>query len=209
MPPYLPMARVASNTRRRLVEQLRRQGGLSRRDLDAAGVHPRWLRRLQDEGVIERVRAGVYRAAEAPHTTNQTLFEACAAVPDGVICMTTALAYHRLTTVNPPLIEMAIPRDHWKPQVSYPHIRFYEFRDMTTGLERVRGPRRQELRVFNAERAICDAFRLRHEVGKDVALEALQTYLRRRSGARAEPLLRIARATGVFNIIRPYVEALA
>src|SRR2546427_9106944 len=105
------------STRGRLLARLRRQGSLSRRDLEAEGVHPRWLRRLQDEGVIERVRPGVYRAAEAPETTDQTLFEACAAVPDGVVCMTSALAYHGLSTVNPPRIEMALPRDHWKPVV--------------------------------------------------------------------------------------------
>jgi len=197
------------DTRARLVGQLQRNGSLRRQDLVAEGVHPRWLRRLQDEGVIERMGPGLFRPTEAPETIEETLFEACATVADGVICMTSALAYHGLTTVNPPLIEIAIPRDSWKPVVAYPPIRFYEFRDMTTGLQRVRGPRGRELRVFNPERAICDAFRLRHEVGKDVALEALQAYLRRRSGRRIETLLRMARTTGVFNVIRPYVEALA
>jgi len=38
---------------------------------------------------------------------------------------------------------------------------------------------------------------------------ALQGYLRKRSGRWVEPLLRVARKTGVFNVIRPYVEALA
>ncbi len=203
------MAQTTSKTRAHLVGKLRRDGALTRQDLDAEGVHPRWLRRLQDEGVIERVRAGVYRPREAPETASQTLFEACAAVPEGVICMTTALAYHRLTTVNPPLIEMAIPRDHWKPVVAYPPVRLHEFRDMATGVERVRGPRRLELRIFNQERSICDAFRLRREIGKDVAIEALQLYVRQRSGRRLESLLRVARRTGVFTIIRPYVEALA
>jgi hypothetical protein len=196
------------STRDRLISRLHKQGSLSRRDLDSEGVHPRWLRRLRDEGVIERVRAGVYRAAEAPETTDQGLFEACAAVPSGIVCMTSALAYHKLSTVNPSRIEMAIPRDHWKPVVEYPPIRFYEFRDMTTGLEHVRGHGRAELSIFNPERSICDAFRLRHEIGKDIALEALQNYLRRRSGRRVEGLMRIARVTGVLNIIRPYVEAL-
>lgn len=203
------MPRTTSKTRAHLVGKLQRQGSLSRRDLDAEGVHPRWLRRLQDEGVIERVRAGVYRPAKAPETTTQTLFEACAAIPEGVVCMTTALAYHGLTTVNPPLIDMALPRDSWRPVVAYPPVRFYEFRDMITGLERIRGGRGLELRIFGEERSICDAFRLRHEIGKDVALEALQRYLRKRSGRRVEQLLRVARKTGVFNIIRPYVEALA
>lgn len=199
---------MPNTTRDRLITHLRKGGSLTRRHLDAEGIHPRWLRRLRDEGVIERIRAGVYRAAEPPESTDQSLFEACAAVADGVVCMTSALAYHRLSTVNPRRVEIAIPRDHWKPVVAYPPIRFYEFRDMTTGLQRLDGPGRAELRIFNAERSICDAFRLRHEIGKDIALEALQSYLRQRSGRRVEGLMRIARDTGVLNIIRPYVEAL-
>lgn len=199
-----------TDTRKHLLRQLERSGWLRRQDLDADGIHPRWLRRLQDEGVIERARAGLYRSTEAPETADQTLFEACAAVPEGVICLTSALAYQRLTTANPSAIEMAIPRDHWRPRVAYPPIRFYEFRPrlMRLGLELKRGPRRQELRVFNAERAICDAFRLRRIVGKDIALEALQAYLRRRSGRRVDDLLKMARATRVLRLIRPYVEAL-
>ncbi|HEX9268730.1 MAG TPA: type IV toxin-antitoxin system AbiEi family antitoxin domain-containing protein, partial [Candidatus Limnocylindria bacterium] len=63
----------------------------TRRDLDAEHIHARWLRRLRDEGVIERVRAGIYRAAEPPETTDQTLFDACAVVPQGVVCMASAL----------------------------------------------------------------------------------------------------------------------
>ncbi len=201
------MPRTTPTTRDRLVARLRRQGSLTRRDLDAEHIHARWLRRLRDEGVIERVRPGVYRAAEPPETTDQTLFEACAVVPQGVVCMASALAYHRLSTINPSRIEMAIPRDQRKPVVAYPPIRFYEFRDMATGLERVRA-RGAELRIFNAERSICDAFRLRHEIGKDVALEALRTYLQRGPDRRVEVLLTIARDAGVFNVIRPYVEAL-
>lgn len=102
----------------------------------------------------ERARAGLYRSTEAPKTADQTLFEACAAVPEGVICLTSALAYHRLTTANPSAIEMAIPRDHWRPRVTYPPIHFYEFwpRLMHRGLEVTRRPQRRQLRVFNAER---------------------------------------------------------
>ena len=201
---------TTTDTRRHLLRELQRSGWLRRRDLDADGIHPRWLRRLQDEGVIARARAGLYRSTEAPETADQTLFEACATVPEGVICLTSALAYHRLTTANPSAMEMAIPRDHWRPRVTYPPIRFYEFRPrfMRLGLEVKHGPQRQQLRVFNAERAICDAFRLRRIVGKDIALEALQAYLRRRSGRRVDYLLRMARETRVLRIIRPYVEAL-
>ncbi len=201
---------TTTDTRKHLLRQLQRSGWLRRQDLDADGIHPRWLRRLQDEGVIERARAGLYRSTEAPETADQTLFEACAAVPEGVICLISALAYHRLTTSNPSAIEMAIPRDHWQPRVAYPPIRFFEFRPrlMLLGLELKGGPQHRQLRVFSAERAICDAFRLRRIVGKDIALEALQVYLRRRSGRRVDDLLKMARETRVMRLIRPYVEAL-
>jgi len=201
---------ATTDARAHLLRTLQRDGWLRRRDLDEAGIHARWLRRFQDEGLIERARAGLYRSTEAPETTDQTLFEACAAVPEGVICLTSALAHHQLTTANPSIIQMAIPRDRWRPTVTYPPIRFFEFRPrlMKLGIERIAGPRGQELRVFNAERAVCDAFRLRRIVGKDIALEALQTYLRRTSGRRIDDLLKMARETRVVQMIRPYVEAL-
>jgi len=203
--------RTYANTRSLLIRKLKRAGWLRRRDLDKEGIHPRWLRRLRDEGVIERVGAGLYRSTEAPDSTDQSLVEACAAVPEGVVCLTSALAYHDLTTANPSVIQMAIPRGHWRPKLTYPPIRFYEFRPrlMHLGLDVTRRPERGVIRVFNQERAICDAFRLRRIVGKDMALEALQTYVRRRSGRRLDPLLKMARATRVLHLVRPYVEALS
>jgi hypothetical protein len=201
---------VTADSRTRLLKVLKRDGALRRKDLDSEGIHARWLRRLQDEGLIVRTRAGVYRSPDAPETIDQALFEACAAVPEGVICLTSALVYHQLTTTNPSVIDMAIPRDHWHPALDYPPVRFYEFRPrlMQLGVQRVAGPRGQELRVFNAERAVCDAFRLRRIAGKDIALEALQTYLRRRAPRRINELLQMARDTRVLGLIRPYVEAL-
>ena len=202
------MARSTSTTRDRLLARLDRQGWLTRRDLDADRIHARWLGRLLAEGVIERVSRGVYRAAGAPQTSDETLFDACAAVPRGVVCLLSALAYHQLSTVNPTRIDIAVRRDDRRPVIEYPPIVFHKFRDITTGVQRVSGPRRRELRVFSAERTICDAFRLRHEIGKDVALEALQTYLRRRPRRNINSLLSTARKTGAYEVMRPYVEAL-
>src|SRR5213593_1151411 len=153
-------------TRDRLLARLRRQGWLTRRDLDDEHIHARWLGRLVDDGVIERVSRGVYRAAGAPETTDETLFDACAAVPRGVVCLLSALAYHHLSTVNPSRIDIAVRRDERRPVVAYPPVAFHKFRDMTTGLHRVAGPRGRELRIFDAGRTISDAFRLRREVGK-------------------------------------------
>jgi predicted transcriptional regulator of viral defense system len=196
--------------RERLLSKLHREGWLRRKDLITEGIHPRWLRQLQEAGSIARARAGLYRVADAPETTNQTLYDACTAVPDGVVCLVSALAYHGLTTANPSAVDIAVPRDHWQPRIVYPPVRFYEFRPrlIRLGLQRIRGRRGQELRVFDRERSICDAFRLRRIVGKDAALEALQIYLRSRRDRDIDTLFKMARETRVSRLIRPYVEAL-
>jgi hypothetical protein len=49
--------------------------------------------------------------------------------------------------------------------------------------------------IYNAERSICDAFRLRHREGTEQATEALKRWLRRR-GSQPASLLRVARKLG-------------
>ncbi len=202
--------RIDLAVRKRLLKRLHHAGWLRRQELVAEGIHPRWLRRLQDEELVEKVRPGLYRSTRVPETTDRTLYDACAAVPEGVVCLVSALAYHELTTANPAKVQMAIPQGHWRPIIAYPPIEYFEFRPhlMKLGVEEVIR-RTEELRVFGPERSICDAFRLRRIVGKDIALEALQTYLRRRRSRRdINELMGMARATRVQRLIRPYVEAL-
>lgn len=50
-----------------------------------------------------------------------------------------------------------------------------------------------QIGVYSPERCIVDAFRLRHRVGEDVAIEALKRWLRRPGPVPAE-LLALARS---------------
>jgi len=49
--------------------------------------------------------------------------------------------------------------------------------------------------IYDAERSICDAFRLQHLEGPDQAIEALKRWLRRR-GTQPGALLRVAQRLG-------------
>jgi hypothetical protein len=52
---------------------------------------------LAKAGKIERVGRGLYRAKEAPISTNGTLLEVAKRVPPGVLCLSSALRLHELT----------------------------------------------------------------------------------------------------------------
>jgi len=197
--------------RQRLLRALRSHGGwLRQREALDLGVHPRWLSRLVEEGVIERVSKGLYRLPRAPETSYESFVDASRAVPGGVVCLLSALAYYELTTSNPSEIYLAIPRATWAPKVDYPPIRFFRFspRMMDFGVETVR-TRRGSFSIYDREKTICDSLRHRSIVGQDVVIEALRAYLRSPRIRNIDRLIKTARRCRVEKRIRPYLEALA
>lgn len=202
----------AAPGRKQLLRALRSHGGwLRQREALKLGVHPRWLRRLVEEGTIERVSKGLYRLPQKTTGTTYASFVAAArAVPGGVVCLLSALEYYELTTSSPSEVYLAIPGTAWAPKVEYPPIRFFRFspRMMTFGVEVVRVSR-DSFSIFNREKTICDSLRHRIVVGQDVVIEALRSYLRSPRIRNIDRLIATARRCRVEKRIRPYLEALA
>lgn len=67
-------------------------------------------------------------------------------------------------------------------------------------------PQRLQIGLYNPERSIADAFRLRHQIGHEIAIEALRTWLRQ-PGASPAALVRIA--DQLPHARRPITDALA
>ena len=78
----------------RLLKLARRQPILRVKDLLAAGIHPEHLRRLHQQGVMEKASRGVYRLADAEHTEHLSLAEVAIRVPHSVVCLLSALLFH-------------------------------------------------------------------------------------------------------------------
>jgi predicted transcriptional regulator of viral defense system len=87
-----------------ITDFLTSSGGYARmKELRAAGFQTRDIADLVSKAQIERVKPGLYRLAV--HETSVEK-EVCRALPDGVICLMSALDYHGLTTFNPPFIPL-------------------------------------------------------------------------------------------------------
>ncbi len=66
-----------------------------------AGIHPRTLYEMHDAGIIEKLSRGLYRLADLPSLGNPDLFSVALRVPNGVICLISALSFHDITTQIP------------------------------------------------------------------------------------------------------------
>ena len=94
-----------------------------------ANIHPRTLYAMRDSSVIEQLSRGLYRLADAPPLRNPDLVTVAAKVPQGVLCLISALSYHGITTQIPHEVYVAIVRQSERPRLAYPPIRLFWFSD--------------------------------------------------------------------------------
>ncbi|NOU34505.1 MAG: transcriptional regulator [Polyangiaceae bacterium] len=174
-----------------------------------AGISRVALARLAKAGDLERVGRGLYALPKAKVTEHHTLVEAAVRVPRGVVCLLSALSFHKLTTQSPHEVWMAIGVKARKPVTDWPPIRIVRFSGtaLTFGVEK-HVIESVEVRITSREKTVADCFKYRNKVGLDVAVEALRDYLRSRRRS-VDALMEAAEASRVKNVIRPYLEALA
>jgi predicted transcriptional regulator of viral defense system len=193
------------NHAKRLFEQA--GGTLRAGQARAAGVHPRTLAAMVQEGVLERVSRGLYRLADAAPLSDPDLAVAAFKAPSAIVCLISALAFHELTTQIPHRVDLALPPGARTPKLDHPPIQVYRFsgRSMTEGVD-VHEIGGTSVRIFSAPKTVADCFKFRNRIGADVAVEALRAYLRHR-GSRVDDLLRFADIDRVRRVMTPYLEA--
>jgi predicted transcriptional regulator of viral defense system len=106
----------------------REQGGILRTgEALRLGIHPRTLYAMRDSGQLEQLSRGLYRLAELPLLSNPDLVTVALKVPQAVICLVSALAFHELTTQIPHVVDIALPNRAERPRLDYPPLRIFRF----------------------------------------------------------------------------------
>jgi predicted transcriptional regulator of viral defense system len=196
--------------RKRLAAAFRAQGWvLTAAQLAELGVYSRRQQELLSAGLMERIARGLYRWQEADITQQHTLVLAQRLAPRGVVCLLSALVFHRLTTQRAPEVWMAFERDLDKPpsrQVVRIHAVKFSGPAFHEGIE----PHRVDgvvLRVYSVAKTVVDCFRYRNKIGLDVALETLREAWNERR-FRMDDVTRLTRMLRVAGVMQPYLESL-
>lgn len=179
------------------------------RDLVAKGITRATLSRLVRSGAIQRIGRGLYASADYEPSDYPTLVEVQRQIPDGVICLLSALSFHELTTQNPHQVWVAIDEDAWRPRCDYPPLRVVRF----SREARKRGVQSHKvdgvtLRITSPARTVADCFKYRNKIGLDVALEALRDYRAKKAGTM-DDVWKAAEFDRVTRVMRPYLEAMS
>ncbi len=192
----------------RTMQYVRQNGMVRPRDIEVLGIPREYLLRLHRQGKLNRTSRGIYSLPDAAITERHSYAEVAKRVPEAVLCLLSALAFHEITTQNPASVWIALGKGARKPAVLSPSLRVVRLTEpsLSAGVEKlpVEGI---TVRVYSAAKTVADCFKFRNKIGLDVAIEALKDSLHQKK-VTVNEIYRYAKICRVSNVIRPYMEAL-
>jgi predicted transcriptional regulator of viral defense system len=201
--------KISECARERAIRLIRAGGGVVRSsEALRVGIHSRTLCQLREEGILEQVSRGIHRLADQAPISNPDLVTVAMRIPQAVVCLISALAFHELTTQIPHAVYIALKKGAEPPRLEYPPISVHRFSEasLNAGIEDhlLDGI---TVRIYSPEKTLADTFKFRHKIGMDVVLEALKLYKTRKTFNLGE-LLKYAVICRIEKVMRPYLEAM-
>ena len=154
------------------------RGGVAKSaDFVAAGIPAGDIVRLCNEGYLERIRHGYYSIADAHEISEEQLLATL--IPQGIVCVESALFHYGYSDFAPRKWSIAIPRsmsrkrldvDALPLQAYYVGPELYELGKTTDDFDGVTLP------VYDRERTICDCFKYRSRLDNEIFNKALNAY---------------------------------
>jgi predicted transcriptional regulator of viral defense system len=177
-------------------------------EIKAAGIPEMVVSRLAQSNRIVRLARGLYQLPDADIEAGHTLAEVAKTVPNGIICLISALAYQELTLQSPSVVWVAIEGQKHPPKREYPPMRFVHFNNkgMIEGIDHklIEGV---TVKITTPARTIVDCFRFRNKIGVDIGISAMREAFRRRICTPDDVML-CARSFRMSAVIKPYIETL-
>ena len=170
-------------------------------------IHPRTLYELRDKGILEPISYGLYKLKQNK-ISHPDFVTVALRVPNGAICLISALAFHNLTTQIPHKVWVAVKRNTSRPKINHPPLFIHQFsnKSFSSGIDKHTFDK-ISVKIYNPEKTIADCFKFRNKIGMNVILEALAFYKERKT-LNPSKLIKYAKICRVENIMKPYIESI-
>lgn len=185
-----------------------RQGVLRPVDLAPLGIQAEVLRRLLARGLIKKIGRGRYVPAGTRMDAPLVWAGVARAVPNGVICLRSALALHKVMPMPTEPVDLAIERRAGRPRLAEPTLWIARMggEAFTEGVE-IRILHGVPVAVYSLEKTLADVFKFRNKIGPHIAVDALRTALQHHQ-VHLDALQRYAGICRVERVMQPYLDAL-
>lgn len=194
----------------RILTLARDKGVVRPRDLKEIGVSRTYLNYLTNRGIMIKAGRGLYSLCDFDVTESHSLVEATQAQSNGVVCLLSALSFHRVGTQLPAQVWLAVPYDARvtkSPPVPTRMIYVRSTKAYHAGIE-MHELEGTTVAIYSVAKTVADCFKFRNKIGLDVAMEALREAIRNKLCTRQQISIH-ARLNRVERVMQPYLESLA
>jgi predicted transcriptional regulator of viral defense system len=199
---------MPSSKLQKVIKLFRKRGVVRPKELERIGVSAVYLNKLYHDGILERPSRGLYTLKNANVSEHQTLVEASKRIPQGVVCLLSALQFHKITTQLPFEVWLAIDVKARRPEGDLPPLKICRFSKsaLSYGIEKhkIDG---SAVKIYSPAKTVADCFKYRNKIGIDVAIEALRAVWSKKK-ASMDDLHKASKVCRVANVMRPYLESL-
>lgn len=163
---------------------------------------------LRQEGFLERIRHGYYQLASNPFISDELLLSTL--IPEGIVCMESALFYYGYSDFTPRIWTMAVPRTVSRAKLKTEAVRFRvhyipkEYYEIGRSTEKINGVL---LSIYDRERTICDCFKYRTKLDKETFNKAIHTYVED-DKKNLSNLSKYAKEMGLFKKLNALMEVM-
>lgn len=164
--------------------------------------------RLCREGYIERIRHGFYQLPESDDITEETLLSTL--LPEGIVCMESALFYYRYSDFTPRVWTIAVPRTFSRTKLqgnSLPIKVYYIPKEQYTLGRTTADIGEAVLSIYDRERTICDCFKYRTKLDSELFNKAMHAYVDDEK-KNLRNLSEYAREMGIYKKVTDIMEVM-
>ena len=144
----------------------------------AAGLYKSDIGKLVNIGILERIRHGFYQLAGNLDITEAEYLSRL--IPEGIVCVESALFHYSYTDFTPREWSIAVPRavsqQKLKTAVNVPFKAYYiqsDFYELGKTQANFDGTM---LPIYDKERTICDCFKYRTKLDNELFAKAVKAY---------------------------------
>lgn len=172
-----------------------------------AGIRKEKIRKMLEEGVIERLGRGIYSLSSVDVDEYYEFQQRC---PKGIFSYGTSAYFLNLSDRVPNILNCTVPRGyntsrlkidttvkyHYVPKILY---------DM--GMIEILSPQGSKIWIYDRERTICDLVKDRKKVDMQLYSNALNVYFKSRE-KNVRRLMKYGKAFGITDELEKYMEVL-
>ena len=203
------MSNFNKNSVEQTIKIIERHNGIIRtKDALKAGIQPRTLYFLRDEGLIEVLAKGLFKLSSHNSISELDIVTIALKYPNAVICLISALSFYGITTQIPHMVYIALKKGSETPRIEYPPISVHRLsgENYSIGIQE-KNIDGINAKIYSIEKTLVDCFKFRNKIGLDTAIEALKLY-KANYKPDVNKILKYAKVCRVYNVIKPYMEAI-